>query len=152
MSVFGDIGLSAEDLDSAVVTVLHRVEPTLNPPMLLDAFHTIGQTKMRRRTLADAVLADPTILTSGAPTGPLIVSQLINHLLAHGASNVRRPRCAHCDHTTPLTSISSDGNRICTPCAAKIRRDRNRCVKCGNGMRRPTRAGVGSKLVRRDVR
>ena len=100
-------------------------------PLLLDAFHTIGRTKMRRRTLADAVLADPAILTSGAPTGPLIVSQLINHLLAHGARNVRRPRCAHCDHTTPLTSINSDGKRICTPCAAKIRRDRNRCVKCG---------------------
>ena len=100
-------------------------------PLLLDAFHTIGRTKMKRRTLADAILADPAILTSGAPTGPLIISQLINHLLAHGARNVRRPRCAHCDHTTPLTSINSDGNRICTPCAAKIRRDRNRCVKCG---------------------
>ena len=34
MSVFGDTGLSAEDLDSAVVTVLHRLEPTLDPPML----------------------------------------------------------------------------------------------------------------------
>lgn len=131
MSVFGDTGLSAEDLDRAVVSVLQQIEPTLDPPTLLDAFHTIGRTKMRRRTLSDAVLADPAILTSGAPTGPLIVSQLINHLLAHGASNVRRPRCAHCDHTTPLTSISSNGKRICTPCAAKIRRDRNRCVKCG---------------------
>lgn len=64
MSGLSEIGLSTEDLDRAVAAVLHRVEPTLDQALLLDAFHTIGRTKMRTRTLADAVLGVPEILTS----------------------------------------------------------------------------------------
>jgi len=64
-------------------------------------------------------------LTSGEATGPLVVNQLIDELQARGATNVRRPRCAHCGHVKPVP-YRADGRYICRNCATK-----QRCANCG---------------------
>lgn len=105
--------------------MLVLVEPGLSRRMLLDAVHATGKTKPKRRRLAEALVLDATVLTSGDATGPLVVNQLIDELQARGATNVRRPRCAQCGNVKPVP-YKADGQYVCRNCAAK-----QRCANCG---------------------
>ena len=87
--------------------------------------HATGKTKPKRRRLAEALLLDATVLTSGDATGPLVVNQLIDELQARGATNVRRPRCARCGNVKPVP-YRADGQYVCRNCASK-----QRCANCG---------------------
>jgi len=113
------------DLDEAILNVLVRVEPGLSHRVLLNAVRATGKTKPKRRRLAEALLHDATVLTSGGATGPLVVNQLIDELQARGATHVRRPPCPHCGHVKPLPYRAADGRYICRNCATK-----QRCANC----------------------
>src|ERR1700712_924887 len=102
MTATAERAASPTDLDEAILDVLERVEPELSRRVLLDAVHATGKTKPKRRRLAEALLLDETVLTSGDATGPLVVNQLIDELRARGATNVHPPRCAQCGHVKPV--------------------------------------------------
>lgn len=71
MTATTESAASATDLDEAILEVLVLVESGLSRRTLLDAVHATGKTKPKRRRLAEALLLDATVLTSGDATGPL---------------------------------------------------------------------------------
>ncbi|MEU8927882.1 hypothetical protein AB0D10_44465 [Kitasatospora sp. NPDC048545] len=83
-----------------------------------------------RRQLAEALDADPELLTSARAEGPRSIEHLIRALIDHGARHLRLPRCSRCQKERPLPARNGD-QRICTPCKGRLIALANPCVICG---------------------
>ncbi|MGW8329386.1 hypothetical protein ACWGLE_15930 [Streptomyces sp. NPDC055897] len=105
-----DTQLSAADVEAVLVAAVRR--------------------RPDRRLLAEALHADPQLLTSTRPEGPRSIEHLIRALIDHGARHLRLPQCGRCRKERPLPA--RDGTqRICTPCKGRLIALANPCVICG---------------------
>lgn len=119
----------------ALIDMVARLEPTLARQQIGAAVAAAAASRHKRRTLATAVLADPGLLDSGRPDGPLAVGQLIAALRERGARAVVAPGCAECGRVTLLTGLRADGLRICPTCSNAARAARLPCSRCGRAAR-----------------
>ncbi|PCG87055.1 hypothetical protein CIB93_05835 [Streptomyces sp. WZ.A104] len=85
----------------------------------------------QRRELAEALVADPGLLTSGRGQGPRSIERLIRALRECGATGVVLPGCGDCGQQRPLKALAETG-RICGTCVGRRRVRVNPCVICGS--------------------
>ncbi|MEZ0090408.1 hypothetical protein [Streptacidiphilus sp. EB129] len=113
-----------------IVEAVHSVEPDLAVEVTETVLLSTVKRRPQRRELAEALHADPDLLTSGRPEGPRSVERLIRALREHGAVHVDLPRCAQCQRQRPLEALSDNG-RICRSCNARRYALANPCTVCG---------------------
>lgn len=115
---------------NVIIEVVARVEPGMAPETIGAAIDAACPYRPHARRLAQAIEADPSLLTSEAPLGPRKVEILIYALLERGAANVKPPRCGRCGRANPLPSL--DGElRICAWCAMRKSGAQQPCSRCG---------------------
>ncbi|MGW4825834.1 hypothetical protein ACWEP4_45110, partial [Streptomyces sp. NPDC004227] len=114
--------------------IVLALEPELAPGAVTETAASMAKLKSGRRRLAEALVADPELLTSGRPEGPASVGKLIRALRAIGAQRVVLPRCAHCGKQHSLPHLDGD-QRICAYCRMKKAAEEDPCVVCGHAGR-----------------
>src|SRR4029453_12214815 len=98
----------------AVITdILARVEPDLDQVVSQAAIKQVARKRAAQRRLAQALHADPDLLTSASPEGPPTVADLIRALQRHGTRNLVLPRCAGCGGQNELVCTNTQGRRLC---------------------------------------
>ena len=115
MTATTESAASATDLDEAILEVLVLVESGLSRRTLLDAVHATGKTKPKRRRLAEALLLDATVLTSGDATGPL------------GGQPTHRRTAGPRRHQRPTTAMRPVRQRQTAKCH-RVEEMRHRCI------------------------
>jgi hypothetical protein len=122
-----------------IIEIVARVEAHLAADDVAGALdEAVRNGRSGHRRLAQALDANPALLTSGRPDGPPLLDRFIRALLARGAQRVVIPRCGACGKPNPLRQRHWQSSlRICTPCHVKERAARNVCSSCGRSA--PTR-------------
>jgi hypothetical protein len=116
----------------AVITdILARVEPDLDQVVAQAAIKQVARKGAAQRRLAQALHADPDLLTSASPEGPPTVADLIRALQRHGTRNLVLPRCAGCGGQNELVCTNTQGRRICGSCFNRPRHSVTTCTNCG---------------------
>ena len=116
---------------AAVVAVVTTVDPAVDRDTVRAAVGQAGGPARRRR-LAVALAADPSLLTSGRSPAPTVVGDLLLALRAAGAAGISPPRCAGCDRE--ITSLQRHGQDwYCCVCVRRLAP--RPCASCGQ--RRP---------------
>jgi integrase len=116
---------------AAVVAVVTTVDPAVDRDTVRAAVEQAGG-RARRRRLAVALAADPSLLTSGRSPAPTVVGDLLLALRAAGATGISPPRCAGCDRG--ITSLQRHGQDwYCCVCVRRL--SLRPCASCGQ--RRP---------------
>jgi hypothetical protein len=123
-----------DDPVAAIVEVVARLEPDLDREVVPAAVWQVAPSRTRRRRLAEAIAADPQVLTDGRSSAPLVVGQLVRALRPLGAARLVTPCCADCGQAARLRSRRG-GERICDPCAARARDQTTTCSACGRQRR-----------------
>lgn len=119
---------------AAIVEVVGRLEPDLDHQVVGATVCQVAPSRSKRRRLAEAITADPHLLTDGRSCAPVAVGQLVRALLPLGASRLVAPCCADCGKPSPLRSRRG-AERICDPCAARARDQTTTCSACGRQRR-----------------
>jgi integrase len=120
-------GRAAADPAGAVVAAVTATVPGLDPGMIRAAVEDSGG-RARRRRLAAALAADPSVLTSGRSPAPPVVGDLLLALRTAGAAAISLPRCAACDRE--ITSVQRHGrNWYCSVCVRRL--SLRTCASCG---------------------
>ncbi|GAA2121376.1 hypothetical protein GCM10009759_71020 [Kitasatospora saccharophila] len=116
---------------AVIVEAVATADPALLATVVATAVERVADTRAKRRRLAQALAADPALLTSGRPEGPRLIELLVRELLPYGPTRLVLPRCAGCGRQNVLDRV--DGlRRICSPCANKAAdRGRQSCAVCG---------------------
>jgi len=128
----GPAGDVLTDPVAAVVTVVTAVDPAVDQDTIRAAVGQAGGGRARRRRLAAALAADPSLLTSGRSPAPTVVGDLLLALRAAGATGISPPRCAACDRE--ITSMQRHGpDWYCCACVRGL--SLRPCASCGQ--RRP---------------
>jgi hypothetical protein len=116
---------------AAVVAVVTTVDPAIDQDTVRAAVEQAGG-RARRRRLAVALAADPSLLTSGRSPAPTVVGDLLLALRAAGGTGTSPPRCAACDRE--ITSMQRHGQDwYCCVCVRRLAL--RPCASCGQ--RRP---------------
>ncbi len=114
------------DPAAVVVAAVTEVVPGLDPGMIRAAVEDSGG-RARRRRLAAALAADPSVLTTGRSPAPAVIAGLLLALRAAGAA-VSMPRCAACDQE--ITSVQRHGQDwYCAVCVRRL--SLRTCAACG---------------------
>lgn len=121
----------AVEPERVIVEAVLAAEPDLSAPLVEAILVATVKRRPARRELAEALMADPGLLTSGRPEGPRAVERLIRALLDQGAVNLKLPCCARCGNERPLKAWDGD-QRICGSCLARRIAVANPCVICGS--------------------
>jgi hypothetical protein len=98
---------SVTDPAGVIVEMVAAAEPGLDASTITAAVVEVSATKVKQRVLAQALFADPELLTSARPHGPRSIERLIHALLARGAVHVVLPECARCRRTRPLVAFGA---------------------------------------------
>lgn len=142
----GKADLAADPL-AAIVEAVARLEPDLDHQVVGATVCQVASSRTKRRRLAEAIAADPHVLTDGRSSAPLAVGQLVRALLALGATRLVAPCCADCGKPSPLRSRRG-AERICDPCAARARDQTTTCSACGRQRRATHRDRHGQPRCR----
>ncbi|MCX5070963.1 hypothetical protein OHA84_36680 [Streptomyces sp. NBC_00513] len=134
--------------DDIVVAVLAGVEPDLAEEAVRRAVADAAASRAKRRRLARALSDDADLLTSGRPEGPRVIGDFVRALLAHGSRRVVLPKCANCSSTKKLTSLRTDGLRVCEPCAHASWAASLSCIECSRPARVYRRTRTGDAICR----
>jgi hypothetical protein len=137
----------AADPVAAIVEAVARLEPGLDHQVVRATVCQVASSRTKRRRLAEAIAADPHVLTDGRSSAPVAVGQLVRALLALGASGLVAPCCADCGKPSPLRSRRG-AERICDPCAARARDQTTTCSACGRQRRATHRDRHGQPRCR----
>lgn len=121
-------------VENQLLDVVAALEPDMDRATIVTAIEESCSNRPKRRRLAAAVVADPGLLTSGSPDGPVAVDHFLHRLVDLGARHAVIPLCPRCHKPKPITEWSGD-IRICNPCKLHLRRFGSNCELCG-------RAGV----------
>ncbi|MFI5982090.1 hypothetical protein ACIBEA_14545 [Streptomyces sp. NPDC051555] len=121
----------AAEPERVIEEAVLAAEPDLAAPLVEAVLVATVKRRPARRELAEALMADPGLLTSGRPEGPRAVERLIRALLDQGAVNLKLPCCARCGNARPLKAWDGD-QRICGSCLARRIAVANPCVICGS--------------------
>ncbi len=99
----------------AVVTAVTAVDPDADGEMVRRVVEHVGGGRAKRRRLATAVTANPTVLGTGRSPAARVVGDLLLALRAAGATRIAAPRCARCDRE--ITGMQRRGDDwFCSPC------------------------------------
>lgn len=115
------------DAITAVIAGVETALPIEQVREVVDASLTTQPLALRMLSL---LRADPTLLTSAAPSMPPPLQRIVAALLGRGARDVRMPCCFSCGQAKPLP-FWGDGERICGPCCSHRRLRTCHCVLCG---------------------
>ncbi|MFF7941545.1 hypothetical protein ACFZC5_17680 [Nocardia gamkensis] len=129
-----DLDRTELDARGVLIEILGAVEPSLDTAVVGECIDAAAPNRAIRRELARTLAADPELLTSGRPEGPVSLGRLIRSLRERGAHRVVVPCCSDCGKPNPLSG-SVGRLRICTGCEAKRRSARQApCSGCGRHM------------------
>jgi hypothetical protein len=121
-------GDALTDPVAAVVAVVTAVDQAVDQDTVRAAVERAGGGRARRRRLAAALTADPSLLTSGRSPAPTVVGDLLLALRAAGATGISPPRCAACDRE--VTSMQRHGpDWYCCVCVRRLAL--RTCASCG---------------------
>lgn len=115
-----------------ITDAVHAVEPDLDPALVARVIVQITGTRAQQQRLARALHDEPDLLTSGRPTGPPTVADLVTGLREHGARHLMPPRCADCGQPKPLAQRNEQRERICGGCFNRRRNRHATCSNCGH--------------------
>jgi len=111
----------------AVVGLVTAADPALGEGRVRQAAERAAGGRAKRRRLAAALAADPSVLVTGRSPAPRAVGDLLLALRAAGAGGISPPRCAGCGRE--VTSMQRRGNHwYCSPCFERPLA----CASCGN--------------------
>jgi hypothetical protein len=124
-----------DDPVGVVVAVVRAVDPTLDHAAVRDVVSAVAGGRAKQRRLAQWLLDNSSVLSTGLSPAPVAVGTLMIALQRAGASNVESPRCAGCRHA--LRSLRRKGEDwFCGRCMPGLP-----CHVCG-------RRGVASNTNR----
>lgn len=89
----------------------------------------VARTSAMLASIADHLKNHPSALTDGGSRMPKVVAEFIYHLIEHGVTGLVAPSCAVCGRPRTLFHNYEDGQRICTSCYNRSRREA--CSSCG---------------------
>ncbi|MCX4581214.1 site-specific integrase [Streptomyces sp. NBC_01571] len=128
-----------------VVRLVGNVEKHLPAERVRDIVLTVVRARAGRRSLAQALHDDPSLLRTGQPPAPYCVAKLLMSLHDAGAQDVALPRCGECGRACRYVGSSTGGRWGCSPCFDKpaicagcheerrvVSRDRNGEPRCQN--------------------
>ncbi|WP_280302276.1 hypothetical protein [Nocardia abscessus] len=102
---------------AVIVEVLGRVEPDLDPSVLAEVVEQVAQSRAGRRKLAEVLVRNPQLLTSGRAEGPPMVDRLIDAVRERVGRWVVPVCCGQCGRPAKRMAIyNADGLRICVTC------------------------------------
>lgn len=148
VNIVADLPRHVTDPVAVVCELVARIEPDLPASTIEAAFVTSVKVKPARRRLAEALAAEPDLLTSGWPAGPVSIQRFVRALIDAGAVHVVLPRCAHCSGQKPLRSLDGD-LRICAYCAMRKAAAAEPCSRCGATTHVATRDRTGKAVCPR---
>jgi hypothetical protein len=127
------------DALAVIVAAVTTVAPDLNGQQVRAALERAARTRQDTPRLAAHLRTHPDALTSGAPTGPLIVGRLIRQLQTAGVAGLVLPQCPGCGRTAELRHPRKqphdggmegvEGERVCASCFN--RSQVGVCAPCG---------------------
>ncbi|MFI8880254.1 hypothetical protein [Streptomyces sp. NPDC055243] len=121
----------ASEPEQVIVEAVQAVEPQLAATLVERVLITTVKRRPDRRDLAQALDADPELLTSTRAAGPAALGRLIHGLREHGAVRLQLPRCARCGAQRQLKGQPGQP-RICASCQTRLIARANPCVICGS--------------------
>ncbi|MFI1205630.1 hypothetical protein ACH4VR_40460 [Streptomyces sp. NPDC020883] len=126
--------------------LIGNVEKHLPAERVRDIVLTVVRARAGRRSLAQALHDDRSLLLTGQPPAPYCVAKLLMALHEAGAQNVALPRCGECGRACGYVGSSKGGHWGCSRCFDKpavcagcheerrvVSRDRHgepRCTNC----------------------
>ena len=135
-------GDAVTDPAGHAVAAVMSADSSLDAAMVRAAVEKAGGGRARRRRLAAALDADPSVLATGKSPAPAVVSDLLLALRAGGAAGFSLPCCASCGRETTVPQHHG-GHWYCRTCARRLSAH-EACASCGR--RRPVatrdRAGL----------
>lgn len=123
-------GRPATEPVAVIAELISAVEPAMSPDQVAAAIAEVVPRRNDQRALAEALEAEPSLLTSGRPAGPVTIGRLVQALSSRGGQHVALPRCAECDVPRILTGRSGE-LRICYLCSARRTAAEHPCAGCG---------------------
>ncbi|MFJ5105462.1 hypothetical protein [Streptomyces sp. NPDC088554] len=102
-----------------VVRLIGNVEKHLPAEHVRDIVLTVVRARAGRRSLAQAMHDDPSLLRTGQPPAPYCVAKLLMALHDAGAQDVALPRCGECGRACRYVGSSTGGRWGCSPCFDK---------------------------------
>ena len=100
---------------AAITTAVTAVDAEADREMVRRVVEHVGGGRAKRRRLATAVTANPSVLHTGRSPAPRVVGDLLLALRAAGASGIAAPRCARCHRE--ITGMQRRGDDwFCSPC------------------------------------
>ena len=111
---------------SAVFAAVVDADPALDGATVRRVLEEVGGGRAKRRRLALALAADPSVLTTGRSPAPRVVGDLLLALRAEGSEAIASPRCGGCGRE--ITSMQLRGEEwLCSPCFLRPQI----CAACG---------------------
>lgn len=133
---------------AVIIDVTTDADPQLDPAAIGAAVDLVADTRAKQRRLAQALEADPKLLVSGEPDGPLLVELLVRALQQAGSKRVVLPSCANCGRQKTLPELNSEKRRICLGCATYARSVVSPCGQCGQRRRLIHRGLDGARVCK----
>lgn len=130
----GEVPRFLDDPVTVIVEVVNRVEPNLDPSVVVDAVEQVARTRAAQRKLAHSLEQIPNLLTSGCAEGLPMVDRLIDTLRERGARMLVPVRCGQCGKPGKrMSSHNADRLRICVTCDNRARGSfaQRPCAVCG---------------------
>ena len=98
-----------------VIAAVTAIDPDADREMVRRVVEDVGGGRAKRRRLATAVTANPTVLGTGRSPAPRVVGDLLLALRAADVARIAAPRCAGCDREITGMQRRED-DWFCSPC------------------------------------
>lgn len=109
-----------------VAAAIKLADPSLDRTTVARVVAEVSGGRAKRRRLALALDANPSVLTTGRSPAPRVVGDLLLALRDAGSDAIAPPRCAECDRE--ITSMQRRGEEwFCSPCFVRPQI----CASCG---------------------
>jgi hypothetical protein len=116
---------------SLVVRLVGEFERRLDTTRIREIVCEVVRTRAGRRSLAEALRDNPSLLRAGRPPAPYCVAKLLMALRDAGAQEISPPRCGECGRERPWVGSQRGGQWACSPCSDKS----TVCAGCGETRR-----------------
>jgi hypothetical protein len=123
-----------------VVRLVGEVERRLDTTRIREIVCEVVRERAGRRSLAQALRDDPSLLRTGRPPAPYCVAKLLMALKEAGAQEISPPHCGQCGRERPWVGSQRGGQWACSPCSDKPAV----CAGCGELRRVVSRDRAGT--------
>lgn len=119
----------AERHMGAIVRAVQAHDPGVSVTEVRALVEDVAPTGTMLATIAKHLAEKPTALICGGSRMPKVVAELIYRAIERGVTGLVAPSCAICDRPRTLFHTYEDGQRICTSCYGRGRKET--CSVCG---------------------